>query len=146
MKQPKYTDFGSTSNEAACDTIECISDIISMENKQEIKPSGLFGLCIDESADISSLNQLSTLIKCIGPDKQIHSSFLDMRPLSSLGATADNIFATFVEMGKDQDSNLNNLIGICVDGASNMIGCRHSMTSKIVEKFQSVVIIHYCAH
>lgn len=69
-----------------------------------------------------------------------------MRPLTNLGATSDNLFATFVEMSNDQDLNLNNLIEICVDGTSNMIGCRHSMTSKIVEKFQSVIIVHCSAH
>ncbi|KAA6315793.1 MAG: hypothetical protein EZS28_055363, partial [Streblomastix strix] len=63
-----------------------------------------------------------------------------------VGATADNHFATFVEMGQDQDINLNNLIGICVDGASNMIECRHSKTSKVVEKFKSVIVVHCCSH
>ncbi|KAA6383012.1 MAG: putative Zinc finger protein 862 [Streblomastix strix] len=49
-------------------------------------------------------------------------------------------------MSDYQDLDLNSLIGICVDGASNMIGCRHTMTSKIVEKYQSVIIVHCCTH
>ncbi|KAA6383013.1 MAG: hypothetical protein EZS28_021461 [Streblomastix strix] len=82
-KQSKYTDFGHTSYEATYDIIRCISDFISIQIKEEIKLAGLFGLCIDESTDVSSLNQFSTFIRYIGRDKQIHTSFLDIRPLSS---------------------------------------------------------------
>ncbi|KAA6339211.1 MAG: hypothetical protein EZS28_052629, partial [Streblomastix strix] len=35
---------------------------------------------------------------------------------------------------------------MCVDGAASMIGCHHSMTSKMKELFAFIIIIHCIAH
>ncbi|KAA6382881.1 MAG: hypothetical protein EZS28_021593 [Streblomastix strix] len=105
-----------------------------------------FGLCIDESTDISSLNQFATFIRFIDKDNKLKPAFLDIRPLSSKGATAENFLSTFYEMCQDHGLNLKNFMGICVDGASNMIGCRHSMTQMIRQQFPQVTIVHCCAH
>ncbi|KAA6316528.1 MAG: hypothetical protein EZS28_055247, partial [Streblomastix strix] len=49
-------------------------------------------------------------------------------------------------MCADLRLNLDYLIAMCVDGAASMIGCHHSMTSKMKELFAFITIIHCIAH
>ncbi|KAA6386776.1 MAG: hypothetical protein EZS28_017695 [Streblomastix strix] len=111
-----------------------------------VKNAEYFGLCIDESTDISSLNQFATFITFINKDNKLKTAFLDIRPLSSKGARAENHLSTFYEMSQYHRLDLKNLMGICVDGASNMIHCRHSMNQMIRQQFPQVTIVHCCAH
>ncbi|KAA6363505.1 MAG: hypothetical protein EZS28_040968 [Streblomastix strix] len=104
------------------------------------------GHCIDESTYISSLNQFATFIRFIDKDNKLKTAILDIRLLSSKGASAENFLLTFYETCKDYGLDLNNLMGICVYGAQNMIGCRHSMTQMIRQQFLQVTIDHCCVH
>ncbi|KAA6358809.1 MAG: hypothetical protein EZS28_045664, partial [Streblomastix strix] len=133
------------SYQATTDFIKFISDQIISELQLKIK-NLKFGVCIDESTDVATLNQFVTFIRYLDENGLPQTSFLDVRPLSSKGATAQNLYETFIQVSVDHGLNLDDLIGICVDGASAMIGCRNSMTSKLKDRFPFITIVHRYDH
>ncbi|KAA6372558.1 MAG: hypothetical protein EZS28_031915 [Streblomastix strix] len=105
-----------------------------------------FGACIDESTDIATLNQFVTFTCYLDENGLPQTSFLDVRPLSSKGDIAQNLYETFIQVSVNHGLNLDDPIWICVDGASAMIGCLNSMTSKLKDIYPFITIVHYRAH
>ncbi|KAA6388554.1 MAG: hypothetical protein EZS28_015920 [Streblomastix strix] len=127
------------------DFIKCITDQKTTELQLKIK-NLKFGVCIDESTDAATLNQFVTFIRYLDENGLPQTSFLDVRPLSSKGATAQNLYEIFIQVSVDHGLNLDDLIGICVDGASAMIGCRNSLRQKLMDRYPLITIVHCCAH
>ncbi|KAA6369244.1 MAG: hypothetical protein EZS28_035229 [Streblomastix strix] len=137
VNSKQLTDFGHVPYQATTDFIKCTSDLITTELQLKIK-NLKFRMCIDESTDIASLNQFVTFIRYLKKNGIPQTSFLDVRPLSNKGA-AQNLYETFIQVSVDHGLNLDDQIGICVDGASAMIGCRNSVMSK----FKGPISIYY---
>ncbi|KAA6383540.1 MAG: hypothetical protein EZS28_020934 [Streblomastix strix] len=119
----QLTDFGHVSYQATTDFIKCISDQITTEIQLKIKNLKF------------------------GTRMYFHKHlFLIFVPYPQKGATAQNLYETCIQVSIDQRLNLDDLKGICVDGASAMIGCRNSMTSKLKDRYPFIIIVHCCAH
>ncbi|KAA6398246.1 MAG: hypothetical protein EZS28_006226 [Streblomastix strix] len=113
--------FGHVPYQATTDFIKCVSDQITIEQQLKIK-NLKFGNGLPQT------------------------SVLDVRSLFSKGATAQNLYETFIQVSIDHGLNLDDLIGICVDGTSTMIGYHNSMTSKLKVRSPFFTIVHCFAH
>ncbi|KAA6377549.1 MAG: hypothetical protein EZS28_026924 [Streblomastix strix] len=141
----QLTDFDRVSHQATTDFIKYVSDQITTKIQLKIK-NFQFDVYIDESTDVATLNQVVKFIRYLDENRHPQTSFLDLRPFSSKGVTVQNLYETFIQVSVDHGLNLDDLIGICVDGASAMIDSYNSMTSKLKDRYSIITIVHWYAH
>ncbi|KAA6376586.1 MAG: hypothetical protein EZS28_027887 [Streblomastix strix] len=101
---------------------------------------------VDESTDITSLNEMIIFARYVTNDGVIHSVFIDIIPKDEKGATGQNIYDTFKKAFVNNCLNIKHICSACVDGAAAMIGCRKGMTTLMKQENKSVLPYHCVMH
>ncbi|KAA6383596.1 MAG: hypothetical protein EZS28_020881 [Streblomastix strix] len=76
---------------------------------------------VEESIDITSLNEMIIFATYVTNDGVIHSVFIDIIPLDEKGATGQNIYDKFKRTFANNRFNIKHICSACVDGAAAMI-------------------------
>ncbi|KAA6398795.1 MAG: hypothetical protein EZS28_005682 [Streblomastix strix] len=100
---------------------------------------------LDESMDVTSLNQFITYIRFYYYN-QILTHFLDIRELIPQGQTAENLKATFKSVFEEENLDLNYCVGIYTDGSASMVGKGAGMVSKIKQQNPGIQTFQCVAH
>ncbi|XP_066939776.1 zinc finger BED domain-containing protein 5-like [Macrobrachium rosenbergii] len=118
-----------------------------------------FSMIIDETTDISTSKTCAVLVKYHDEvSKKIETRLLDLLNLydpsnsDSEGSTGQHLFNLITKLLLDHQIPLENLIGFAADGASNIMGTRNSLTSRLRQEATGITIfkcachsIHLCA-
>jgi hypothetical protein len=123
-----------------------ISPSLLSELIKDIKDSP-FSLIIDESTDVATEKLLCIIIRYYSVEKNdIVTQFLTL--LSVVYTTAEDLYNEITKFFNSINLNLNNLIGIGTDGASNMCGKHHSLFTllKTNLKLENLILVKCVCH
>lgn len=114
-----------------------------------------FSVMIDESTDIACISTMCIVVRFFDTDLgKISTQFWDLLPVYTLenpeqvnlGATAENIFLNVIDSFKNNNVNIENIIGFGSDGCSTMMGKNNSVSSRMKDMFPGVFIMRCICH
>lgn len=139
------TVFKGTSSDIQNDLISVMSDIVNETIVKEIEKSNFVAVLLDETSDVRSRSQLSTVLRYVNRDKGVvKERFLGFSDISA-DRTANGLFkhvTNIVEMYKLE----NKFIAQTYDGASVMSGHLSGLQSKVKERYPMALFTHCYAH
>ncbi len=123
--------------------IEIIADLVKERIVNDVKSSGWYGIIIDETSDISRIEQVSLCLSyCInGIKKEAFIGFY---------ATKSTEGEVLYELVKDTITKLNldlkNIVGKSFHGAANMNGIHKGLSSRMKECSPQSIYVHCYGH
>ena len=132
----------SLSNDTVKKRISEMSQDILLQVVEEVRPSPLFSLQLDESTDISSSAQLLVYARYIFKNN-VKIKYLFSEPLSTCRGDVFKIVKDFFEK---HALDWKQLVGICTDGAPSMIGCRSGFKGLVTSVAPHVSFTHCVIH
>lgn len=128
-------------------TTALVKNVIGLQQYEDVADlmrKNKFGICIDESTDISTTKNLSIVVR-IAIDGKIRDLFFDLLKVEL--ADAVTIYNRLVEMFEKSNINYkSNLIGFAADGAAVMTGKNHSVAKLLRNDCPNLVIIKCVCH
>ena len=115
----------------------------------QVRKAQSFGLMIDEVTDIAVQEQLVMFIQFWNREsKASETKFLGVRNLleSSDSANAATITKSVLDELSECGLSVDQLLGLCSDGASVMTGKRNGVAAKLKELNKSLVSVHCICH
>ncbi|XP_044593789.1 uncharacterized protein LOC123271507 isoform X2 [Cotesia glomerata] len=104
-----------------------------------------YSVILDESTDVSTVKYMAYCVRYFSNTcNQFVTDFLGFDEVSS--ATADNLYKNFREFFSKVGLNLDKLVGIGTDGASNMCGVKHSLFTLIKKDYPKVQLMKCSCH
>lgn len=104
-----------------------------------------YSAVIDESTAIDKKKIMCIMIRYFSKSKQkVITSFYKLVLVESGEAAA--LYDAFTNNIKDSGLNLNNLIGIGVDGANAMVGAHNSLASRLTALIPHLVVVKCVCH
>ena len=123
--------------------LEIIADLVKERIVNDVKSSGWYGIIIDETSDISRIEQVSLCLSyCInGIKKEAFIGFY---------ATKSTEGEVLYELVKDTITKLNldlkNIVGKSFDGAANINGIHKGLSSRMKECSPQSIYVHCYGH
>ena len=103
-----------------------------------------FSLMIDETSDITKTEQVSICIRFVNDDDNIQETFLGFYDTASTSAEA--LFELAIKVLADLGLDIQNLVGLCFDGASNMSGQITGLQARFKAVVAWAIYVHCYAH
>ena len=142
----RLRDLRHTSSTAVSEFILLISDHLSDRIVSAVKQSPCWATLVDDTTDITTLQQYITFVQYINARGGQSTAFLDIRQIGTGGATAANLFRLWNEVASDYTLDVNKHVALACDGAAAMIGCRNSLSQKLTEQNPITYTVHCYAH
>ncbi|XP_065645467.1 uncharacterized protein LOC136075946 [Hydra vulgaris] len=121
-----------------------ISSTLEEEISKEIK-SKPFSILIDESTDVSLIKHLAICVRYFSEkEKQIVDDFLGL--IQVISTTCEDLFNALNYKLHSIGLTLENCIGYSSDGASNVIGRRNSVWSRVLSKSPNCIMMRCICH
>lgn len=124
--------------------IDSISTVINNEIIGVICATSFVSILIDESTDVSSKSQMSTIIRFVDDEGCIQERFLGFSNVSE-DRSAISI-AKHVIDAIDKLDCVNKIVAQCYDGAAVMAGHLNGTQKRVKEKFSKAKFVHCFAH
>lgn len=141
LKSEKYKWL---SHQVEAEMLEVLSHSVLRQLLEDIRPHEYFSLIVDETTDISQVEQVSLCIRHVDAHYNILDDFLGLYAIPKTDA------ATMVSIVKDFLCRFNlplaNLRAQCYDGASNMAGVHTGVQRRIRDEQPKVVYVHCTNH
>jgi hypothetical protein len=96
---------------------------------EEIKNSKYFGMIVDSTPDITHIDQLVIVLRCVNYDGQPVERFVKFQDI--YGHAAEYLTITIVEIIKNFGIDIKNCVGQSYDNASNMTGKYSGLQTRI---------------
>ena len=109
----------------------------------DVQESGKFSIILDETSDISRIEQVSLCLSYIadGIKKETFVGFYDTK-----STEGEVLYALVKKVIKDLNLELENIVGKCFDGAANMSGIYKGLTTRMKECSPLAIYIHCYGH
>lgn len=137
------TMFNGTSADIQNDLIHCVAHVIRDKILEEIKTTSYVAIMLDETSDIQSVSQLSTVFRYVNKN-QIVERFIGFTDVSA-ERTASTLFK-HVESVVDKYDFEKKIMGQTYDGAVVMNGEFNGLKNKILDKYPTAMHVHCYAH
>lgn len=113
------------------------------EIKKDIRQAGFVAIILDETTDITTKSQLSTVIRYVNNDsvEERFVSFTNVSEDRSASALAQHVFSILTEYDCEKK-----LIAQTYDGAAVMAGEHRGLQVRVREKCPQAVFVHCYAH
>ncbi|XP_078368944.1 zinc finger MYM-type protein 1-like isoform X2 [Oculina patagonica] len=123
--------------------LEIFADLIIELICKDVKDSGWYGIIIDETSDISRAEQVSFCLSYIanGSKKEAFVGFHATKTTD--GATLYELVKTVIN---NLQLDLQNIVGECFDGASNMSGVNKGLSARMKECSPLAIYVHCYGH
>ena len=138
------TVFSGMSNHIQNDLIFAVKNVITKAVKDEVMNSPFIAILMDETSDIKTLSQLTTIIRYVNADGKSMERFLGFSDVSE--------DRTAARLKQEVDSTLEEygcggkLIAQTYDGASVMSGQLNGLQARDREDYPHALFIHCCGH
>ncbi|XP_046855171.1 zinc finger MYM-type protein 1-like [Xenia sp. Carnegie-2017] len=131
------TVFSGLSNRIQNDLIVAVKDVMLKAIKDEVMRSPFVAISLDETSDVKTLSQLTTIVRYVNPDGKAVERFLGFTDLSEDRTAArlkQEVGKTLNEYGCGEK-----LIAQTYDGASVMSGELSGLQTRLSRQLKSVV-------
>ena len=135
--------FKGTSPHVQNDIAKALSRVIINYIKKEISYSPFVAIILDETSDITTKSQLTTVLRYI-IDGKICERFIGFTDVSA-DRTANGLFK-HVEQVVNEFGLQQKLVGQTYDGASVMSGHINGLQKKVIDEFPLAIFTHCYAH
>ena len=135
--------FKGTSPHVQNDIAKALSRVIINYIKKEISYSSFVAIILDETSDITTKSQLTTVLRYI-IDGKICERFIGFTDVSA-DRTANGLFK-HIEQVVNEFGLQQKLVGQTYDGASVMSGHINGLQQKVIDKFPLAIFTHCYAH
>ncbi|KAL9979781.1 hypothetical protein ACROYT_G017496 [Oculina patagonica] len=123
--------------------LEIFADLIIELICKDVKDSGWYGIIIDETSDISRAEQVSFCFSYIANGSK-KEAFVGFRATKTTdGATLYELVKTVIN---NLQLDLQNIVGECFDGASNMSGVNKGLSARMKECSPLAIYVHCYGH
>ena len=120
--------------------IECCNKIILKSLVNSVKKSKFFSIIVDETTDISNVEQMSICLRYISTDLKLQECFLQFVPMQA--TTSESIYNSILSFLKDNELDINLLRGQGYDGAASMAGKFNGVQAKIRQLNPKALYVH----
>lgn len=103
-----------------------------------------FTIQLDETTDVANLAQLCVYVRYIH-GRHFEDEFLFCETLNTQTTTKE-IFSEVSRFFEEHDLNWKQVVGVCTNGASAMLGCRSDCLPLVKEKSPDVTDTHCTIH
>ena len=137
------TTFRGTSPSVQNDLIKAIADVMLDKITKEIRESEFVAIILDETSDVNTKSQLSTVIRYVHQGK-VYDRFLGFTDVSA-DRTAAGLMG-HVEKVVETYHLQDKLVGQTYDGASVMSGQLSGLQKRVLDKYPKALFVHCHAH
>ena len=110
-----------------------------------MKASPFLAILADESADVSTQEELILCVRYLDPQAaEVSTNFLSIRKLPN--KMAETIESVVLDVLKEKAIDLKKVVGVGTDGAANMAGKRSGLIARLKEKNPHLTGHHCTAH
>ncbi|KAL4153196.1 hypothetical protein QTP88_001029 [Uroleucon formosanum] len=120
---------------------EMLKHIITIK---DVNASKCFSVLVDETTDISTIEQMAMCVRYVDDNDCIHERFLKFITINSL--TGCDLAESILNGLNSCEINLDYLYGQGYDGASNMSGHYKGVQAIIKKKYPKAIYVHCAAH
>ncbi|XP_060845700.1 uncharacterized protein LOC132925309 [Rhopalosiphum padi] len=124
--------------------ITACGDIVLRKIVKDLNASKCFSVLVDETTDISTIEQMAMCVRYVDDNDCIHERFLKFITINSL--TGCDLAESILNGLNSCEINLDYLYGQGYDGASNMSGQYKGVQAIIKKKYPKAMYVHCAAH
>ncbi|CAF0772997.1 unnamed protein product [Brachionus calyciflorus] len=121
-----------------------IANEVRLKILSMIKSNKIFALVLDETSDITNVEQMSFCFRYVDNELNIHERFLTF--CSAPTTDGESLFKIIKEALKNFGLNLSDIVGQCYDGAANMSGAYKGVASRMLNENKKALFVHCYAH
>lgn len=148
QKYPSHEIASTSISNITCSRIakECIADTLRGRILEEMKKN-YYSLALDESQDFFGKSYLAITVSYLESGKRTHI-LLGMIPIFR-SKSADTIYKLFKEKlfsSTEKELLEKNFLGLCTDGAANLMGRKNGLGAKLKRDYPHLVHIHDFSH
>ena len=104
-------------------------------------PGGLFAVMVDDTTDISNVEQMSLCLRYVKDDLTVSEIFLGF--IETPSTTGENMYKQLCDSLNALGLSLDQCRGQGYDGSSNMIGCLKGLATRVSNDFP-LAVFSYC--
>lgn len=119
------------------------SDLVLNHISQVVKEAGRFSLIADETSDVSNKEQIAICLRYIYK-AQPTETFIGFYEAQS--TTGEALFNMILEVLKSMKLRIEDAVGQCYDGASNMTGKEKGVAARVQEVAPKALYVHCYGH
>lgn len=138
------TVFRGTSNHIQNDLIDAVSAVVKDKIKAEISSAPFVAILLDETSDVMSVSQLSTVLRYVTKDGKAEERFVGFTDVSA-DKTAEGLYRHVLKIVEEYNLH-DKLVAQSYDGAAVMAGHLNGLCAKVLETFPRALFIHCFAH
>lgn len=132
------------SHDITNEILELMAHAVVRQLVHHIKELFYFSVMLDETADISTKEQISICIRNVEENFSINEVFLGFYVTDS--TKSDALFNCLMDVLRRFDLPVENLRGQCYDGAKNMSGHISGLQTRVREQEDRALYVHCRAH
>ena len=132
------------SNRTQNDIIHAMAIVVKKQIVREIINASFFSIMMDETRDVSGKEQASIIIRFVDSNDVIQERLLSFCATSKTDAAS--LFTLLETSLTTEGLKLENVIGQCYDGASNVRGEYNGVQAKVKEICPKALYVHCYAH
>ncbi|XP_075233773.1 zinc finger MYM-type protein 1-like [Lycorma delicatula] len=135
-----WTGFSGILNDMENDIVHCISSFMLEKIKNEVANVSFVSVIIDENTDVSEKSQLSTVLRYVSLDGDIHERFLGFIDITE-DKTTDRLSHVFFQC-MDEFECGKKLVSVTYDG-SPILSEDNGLHNQIKLRFDCTLFVHY---
>lgn len=109
-----------------------------------IKKSKNFAILLDETSDISKLEQVSICTRIVDDNLEVSEYFMEF--CTTKNTKAESLLDIVTDFFKRKGLDIHDLRGQCYDGASNVSGCLTGLQTRVIHIERRALFVHCSAH
>ncbi|XP_071525917.1 general transcription factor II-I repeat domain-containing protein 2A-like [Panulirus ornatus] len=121
-----------------------MNEAVSSKLKSVVENCKFFSLALDDSSDVSNINQLLIFIRTIDEDFSVHEELLKMHPLGS--STKGSDIVTAVVSVVNEFGGFHKCSCIVTNGSDEMMGIKAGLVGLLKKNGVDCVILHCIMH
>ena len=124
--------------------LNIMANQVLRQKLEEIRSRKYFAMMADEGTDISNIEQLSFCVRTVDYELDVHEDFLGFYEVNDI--KSETIVKALKDILIRFSLTLDDCRGQTYDGASNMMGKRSGVLSKIIEEQPKAIATHCEGH
>ena len=123
--------------------LTAIAESIRIETSELLSRAKFLSLTMDGTTDVAGDEQENLYLRCCIAGEVINKYISTYMPLS---ATSEGVYQCLINEVKQNDIDMNKLVGFGSDGAATMMGIRNGVGTRLKGICPDITLIHCLAH